>query len=365
MLKSISVSLIWKVRQELIPDTEKHDTQIAHIELCFWLFLLNSGSTQHDWFKTWYFRAWVIGSGTAVLCLPLLTILTRSDLLKCEAYLFLAGSLGSLCLTLWFLPILWMFPAFLENLKSEGVETGTIVRLTKFSELNQLRIVLRLLFVVPFFILGIDGVRPHHDLNESMVVTDVLAMIAGFGCVVSSGITLVIFFPRSIEGEIAERDASRSRKKTPLWRKDNRDDTREFSRSDTSHDFSAARSYTPSIRGTYLLTSSPVKAKSDHNQKSFLDQVEEDRTSNDDSPATVDKVVADETNDVPSKSERLPPLRPNRRKGRDVELGGIDLTENNLSRHNLRYSSVNPMIQNYKSPIEFAYTTNRLTFQRS
>jgi hypothetical protein len=67
--------------------------------------------------------------------MPLVTIFTRHDPLKAcsvaavpisethltpllqnEAFTFLAGSLGSFSLTLWFLPVLWTFPSFLANL---------------------------------------------------------------------------------------------------------------------------------------------------------------------------------------------------------------------------------------------------------
>ena len=61
---------------------------------------------------------------------------------------------------------------------------------------------------IPILILGVDGVRDH-DLNEKMFWTgttfffpnvchpklfsiDVLTMVAGFGCCISSGITLVV-----------------------------------------------------------------------------------------------------------------------------------------------------------------------------
>lgn len=58
------------------------------------------------------------------------------------------------------------------------------MRLTKFSELNVLvnnllenicclrpssqmiRVVFRFLFTIPILILGVDGVRPHHHINE-------------------------------------------------------------------------------------------------------------------------------------------------------------------------------------------------------
>ncbi|KAJ7823536.1 hypothetical protein B0H13DRAFT_2445538 [Mycena leptocephala] len=186
-------------------------------ELCFWFFLVNSGPTPRNWFQSGYFRTWMFGSCVAIIYMPLLTILTRSDPLKSEAYTFLGGSLGGLTLTLSFLPVLWAFPGFLASLKSEGVDSGTIVRLTKFHELNIIRIIFRFIFVMPLVILGLDGIRPHKHINESMLWTDFLAMIAAFGCCVSSALTLVIFFPRSVEGEIAAKDAAREKRRNRLY----------------------------------------------------------------------------------------------------------------------------------------------------
>ncbi|KAJ7314232.1 hypothetical protein DFH08DRAFT_756054, partial [Mycena albidolilacea] len=174
-------------------------------ELCFWFFVVKSSGTQ-NWFRSAYFRVWIAGSCAAVVYMPLLTILNRGDPLKCEAYTFLGGSIGSLTLTLSFMPILWAFPAFLASLKVAGVDTPTIVRLTKFHELNIIRVVFRFIFLVPLFTLGVDGVRPHKHINESMIWTDFLTMIAAFGCCISSALTLVIFFPRSVEDEIAAKD---------------------------------------------------------------------------------------------------------------------------------------------------------------
>ena len=37
-------------------------------------------------------------------------------IVQCEAYTFLAGGLGSLSLTIWFLPVLYAFPSFIESL---------------------------------------------------------------------------------------------------------------------------------------------------------------------------------------------------------------------------------------------------------
>jgi len=107
------------------------------------------------------------------------------------------------------MPILWAFPSFLRNLESQGVDEGTIVRLTTFYELNVVRIIFRLLFVLPFVILGVDGVRPHVHVNENMFATDFLGMVSSFGCGVSSALTLVIFFPRSISAEYRTKKAKR------------------------------------------------------------------------------------------------------------------------------------------------------------
>ncbi|KAF7362500.1 hypothetical protein MVEN_00597700 [Mycena venus] len=191
---------------------------ITHLEeLCFWLFLVNSGSVQQDWFRSWYFRTWIFGSCIAVIYMPLLTILTRSDPLKSEAYTFLGGESRELIAHSVVYSDSLGVPCFLgqsgePNLysKSEGVDTGTIVRLTKFHELN---LSSASFFVVPFVILGADGVRDHVHINESMLWTDFLTMISAFGCSISSAITLVIFFPRSIEGEIAAKDAARARRR--------------------------------------------------------------------------------------------------------------------------------------------------------
>lgn len=107
--------------------------------------------------------------------------------------------------------------------------------------------------------------------------------------------------------------------------------------------------------GTYLLTSSPIKKDfpttlGDHD--AIVDDVEGGGGGVQRSNST-DKGQQywDETDDVWTE---LPPIRPNRRKGNDVQLGGFEprLTEQNLGQHNLKQSStVNPMVHNFTSPI--------------
>jgi len=294
---------------------------VTHLEeLCFWLFVVNSGSAQRDWFRSLYFKTWAFGSGVGVLYMPLITIFTRKDPFKCEAYTFLAGGLGSLSLTIWFLPILWAFPRFLESLKQAEVDMSTMVRLTKFHELNCIRVFFRFLFTVPFVILGIDGVRPHQHINDKMFPTDLLAMIAGIGFVVSSGITLVIFFPRSIKGEMANREAARERRQQSI--------------TESQHITSPTTSADGTPNGSADLSFYP--SRSTH------------------------KIGIKEIDDVTLPPDRLfdisPSLilQPNRRtKDGDVELGSV-LTDVALSRYNaiLRKSSVNHVVHNWRSPLE-------------
>ena len=51
------------------------------------------------------------------------------------------------------------------------------------------------MFTGSFLILGADGVRSHHHVNESMFWTDFLAMVGAFGCCISSALTLVVRRP--------------------------------------------------------------------------------------------------------------------------------------------------------------------------
>ncbi|KAH7929583.1 hypothetical protein BV22DRAFT_1002486 [Leucogyrophana mollusca] len=308
---------------------------VSHLEeLCFWLFLVNAGSAQQDWFRSLYFKTWAFGSVIAVVYMPLVTIFTRGDPYKCEAYTFLAGSLGSLSLTIWFLPVLWAFPGFLRNLKQSNVDMRTMVRLTKFHELNCIRIVFRFLFTVPFVILGIDGVRPHQHINDKMFPTDLLAMIAGVGCVVSSGITLVIFFPRSIEGEIASKEAAQERRLQSTIGRRSIAQSQYSERTQLQYQYNSPRpTPSPIPRGSVALPSYDAFSHGATSPSKFA--------------------MDDVDIDIKHVSPTLL-MQPNRRtKDGDVELGGVVLTEASLTRHNttLRASSVNHLVHNFRSPI--------------
>ncbi|THV02220.1 hypothetical protein K435DRAFT_836569 [Dendrothele bispora CBS 962.96] len=145
---------------------------ITHLEeLCFWYFLVNSSSSQENWFQSKYFRIWASGSAFALVYMLLTTILTRSDHLRMEVSVLLEK-----------------FGLRQPNIliadpqKRENVDATTVTRLTKFHELNTIRVVFRFIFCCPLMILGIDGVKPHeHRVNENMFWTDFLAIVSAFG----------------------------------------------------------------------------------------------------------------------------------------------------------------------------------------
>ncbi|KAF8725205.1 hypothetical protein RHS02_08338, partial [Rhizoctonia solani] len=192
---------------------------VSHLEeLCFWLFMIKEQEdTGHGgirpWFKSFEYKLWCCGSLIAVVLLPLVTLETRHDLQQVEAWTFFTGSAGSLIITLWFFKVLWKFPSFLKRIEAENAEPDVIVRLVAFQDLNRIRIVFRLMFVIPLLILACDGLRsdgPHHIIGTAGAV-DILAMVGGIGCIVSSVITLLIFFPRSIAREQGYTARARTR----------------------------------------------------------------------------------------------------------------------------------------------------------
>ncbi|KAI0819196.1 hypothetical protein BC628DRAFT_1085741 [Trametes gibbosa] len=177
--------------------------QVTHLEeLAFWLYLLHQNPNKEAWFSSWEYRLWYLGSVLAIIGMPLTALITRNQLETCDAYIFLVGSAGSTSTTILFLYVLWRFPKFIHHVKSEGAEPTVVVRLATFYQLNQVRVVFRFLFTLPLLVLALDGIiGSSHPVNRNLFWTDFLQMISGVGCFVSTMITLLIFFPRSIVRE--------------------------------------------------------------------------------------------------------------------------------------------------------------------
>ncbi|EIN06437.1 hypothetical protein PUNSTDRAFT_105437 [Punctularia strigosozonata HHB-11173 SS5] len=189
---------------------------ITHLEeLVFWLFLLHQGPTQRDWYESWEFRTWYIGSTIAILGMPITVLITRRQLWNCLAYIFLTGSSAGILTTIAFLYVLWQFPVFLAHVKSEGADPDVVVRLTTFSQLNVIRVLFRFLFSVPLLVLGIDVISGRFCVVDHKFATDFCLEVAAVGCFASSTITLLIFFPRSITRESGYKPKEPSPLRTP------------------------------------------------------------------------------------------------------------------------------------------------------
>ncbi|KZT05431.1 uncharacterized protein LAESUDRAFT_230296 [Laetiporus sulphureus 93-53] len=313
---------------------------VTHLEeLCFWLFLVNASSVQQDWFRSAYFKIWAGGSIVAVIYMPIITIVARHDPLKSEAYSFIAGSIGSLLLTVLFMPVLYMFPKFLRGLKTQRVDVNTIVRLTTFNELNRIRVFFRFLFCAPLLILGIDALTTHERVNHNEFGTEFLAFVAGIGCMVSSGITLVIFFPRSIHNEVYARNASR----------------------DKSQQLHTIQTFDQSERSSYFTPTSPGHDKSApphtfHVASGKYTSARNATLVSDSDPAFIKASALDPEADVGPPETTFKTFAPNRRldSGATIEGGVrvVGITERNLARHNWATSNVHPFVHNFTSPID-------------
>ncbi|KAG5640874.1 hypothetical protein DXG03_006760 [Asterophora parasitica] len=101
---------------------------VTHLEeLTFWVFLLNQGPGKREWFASWEFRVWTIGSVATLTGMPMTALAARHDLDTCLAYLFLVGASTGTATTLCFHYVLARFPWFIRHVKSEGAEPDVVI----------------------------------------------------------------------------------------------------------------------------------------------------------------------------------------------------------------------------------------------
>ncbi|KAJ7496601.1 hypothetical protein FB451DRAFT_199000 [Mycena latifolia] len=192
---------------------------VTHLEeLTFWLFLLHQGPKKREWFHSWEFRIWRLGSVIAILGMPLTTLIKRHNIETCEAWIFLGGASAGTFTTICFLYVLANFPGFIRSVKAEGAEPDVVVRLATFYHLNVcfplslqkhklncdqcIRVIFRFLFTVPLLVLAVDALADRtFAVIRSSFWSDILLMMGGIGCFISSAITMLVFFPRSMTFE--------------------------------------------------------------------------------------------------------------------------------------------------------------------
>jgi len=225
-----------------------------------------------------------------------------------------------------------------------------LVRLTKYHELNTIRVVFRFLFTVPLVILGADGVRPHQHVNDKMFPTDLLGILAGIGCVVSSGITLVIFFPRSIEGEMTLKAQQRTRRRRRSLACLNRTDATDAR---ASSDVQPYISVTQQSKTDLAHSDAPPK-KADLSMAgppAYEVAAEHERL------PSIKKALEDERTGYLGGTLKL---KPNRRNTAGiVELGAV-LTDSEVElarARTKRDESVNSLVHHWRSPIEIGRPT--------
>ncbi|KAF8435161.1 hypothetical protein L210DRAFT_1020678 [Boletus edulis BED1] len=177
-------------------------TVFARAEFTFWLFLQNQGPTTRLWFESCEFKFWLWGTLFALIGMPLTTFVSRRQLDLCLAWTLLVGSSASTVTSLAFLYVLSRFSAFIRRVKDDGAAPAVVLRLVFFYQLNVGRIIYRFLFSVPLFVLSLDALQGSHTINNSTFWPDFLLMLGGIGAFVSSSITLLIFFPRSLTQEL-------------------------------------------------------------------------------------------------------------------------------------------------------------------
>ncbi|KAJ4486996.1 hypothetical protein C8R41DRAFT_868181 [Lentinula lateritia] len=325
---------------------------VGNIELCFWLFLVSADADQNHWFISRYFKVWVMGSIFAILYMPIIAICTRENPLKAsypltlplswhltgyhlqsEACTFFAGSLGSLLLTISFMPILQKLPALLNNLRAEGADDGTIIRLTKFHELNTIRVTFRYLFTIPLLILGSAGLNPPQHVTGNTFWSDLFAFAAAIGCTASSGITLIIFFPRSVESEVSRQSARKRETESCQSKSPDLDlSPKQYVISTSSETVTVGKRVT-------ITRPPPIRPNRLREEDVELGGIG--------SPPP--------HYGIPN----VPSMRPNRKTGDEVEFGGIlspasttlDFADVEPSGRSNNHTFVNPTIYSYTSPI--------------
>lgn len=200
-------------------------------------------------------------------------------------------------------------------------------------------------------------------------------MLAGFGVVISSALTLVIFFPRSIETEIRHKEATRERRMHSTVQSRPRATIQTQSLGTGSNllndDEGMKGLALTSDTGLMSPSSSKVRRWEDDTPKLSknaprmvnLEWAEEDEGASPGLPNYTLKASQQASRPPPPKSTlsdrsehgavpRTQALRPNRRvrNGDDVELGGIGHSENNIKFQEEK-SNVSHLVHNFKSPI--------------
>ena len=164
-------------------------------------------------------------------------------------------------------------------------------------------------------------------------------------------LTLKIFFPRSIEGEIAARDERRRSKSdhTGAHEASLSGLRNEFTRTDVTQNSTHTFNYSTPVLNSKVFPNVSHRMNDQPEMNNLYGQNHPSDVRVMHGPVrtgSMNKYWADEEQDIAASP---PPLKPNRKKGNDIELGDINqITESDMVK---RTSNVNSMVHHFTSPI--------------
>lgn len=175
---------------------------IVHLEeLAFWIFLIHLKDSSRPWFRSVFFRVFLLLSLISSGVLVFIVSATKPNVLLTQAIMMTFATGFNTTTTCAFFWVFSKFPSWLEDLKKRGAPAELIIKLHGFGSLNQIRMIARLIFTVPLFALSADGLRVQPVLNRHVWVIDLIVMTSTVAFAAQGVITLLIFLPRNLSKE--------------------------------------------------------------------------------------------------------------------------------------------------------------------
>ncbi|KAH9469969.1 hypothetical protein Pst134EA_007240 [Puccinia striiformis f. sp. tritici] len=175
---------------------------IVHLEeLAFWVFLIHLKENSPPWFKSTFFKAFILLSLASTGTMISIVSILKADVMLTEGVLMTVATGYNTLMTCGFFWVFSKFPAWLMELKKRGAPAELTVRLHAFGTLNEIRMVFRLLFTAPLLALSADGLMSEPFLNNQVWIVDLIVMTSLVAFAAQGVITLLIFLPRNFSKE--------------------------------------------------------------------------------------------------------------------------------------------------------------------
>ncbi|WWC86771.1 uncharacterized protein L201_001650 [Kwoniella dendrophila CBS 6074] len=185
-------------------------TAIHAEEVLYWAYLINAIKKRDSihWFKSIWFKVWVFMTIAVMAIFPAVANIEITNLVKMEANIFLCGSTFAtvlFCMSLW---LYIVFPQFVNQSRRQGANPEVLARLGYFQELNGIRTLFRLFYVICILTLAIDGHTKHKHVNTTPFWTDLFFVGGMFSVFTSNGISLMILLPRNAISEATSKSTN-------------------------------------------------------------------------------------------------------------------------------------------------------------